>query len=203
MGHCAAPCNLAVSEDEYAGRVRHAVAFMRGRGGKILGDIAVARDRAAAAMRFEEANRRHRDLEALATLAERATRLSRVVTENNLVIVLRSGEIGGARDATANQDAAANHDAGANAAAYVVLSGRLALVNELDEPAAAAHTAAFVAANYERYRTRPVVRGELEAMAIVARWLKERGPNDGTLVYLNGGAVDAAAISAAAGIAQA
>jgi hypothetical protein len=48
-----------------------------------------------------------------------------------------------------------------------------------------------------------VARGELEAMAIMARWLKDRGSNDGTLIHLDGAAVDAAAIRTAAGIAQA
>ena len=182
MGHCAAPCNLSVSEDAYGEEVRRAVAFLRGRSGPILGELAQARDQAAASMRFEEAHRHHRDLEALATLAERASRISRVVTENNLVIMIR------AREADMSC-----------AVAYVVLSGRLALVRELDSPAAASEIAGFVADNYERVRMRPVVRGELEAMTIVARWLRERAPDDGHLIYLNGPQLDPTAIYAASG----
>jgi hypothetical protein len=116
------------------------------------------------------------------TLAERASRISRVVTENNLVIVVRPATAGAS-----------------SAVAYVVLSGRLALIRELDSPVAASEIAAFVADNYERIRMRAVVRGELEAMAIIARWLRERTPGDGHLIYLNGPQLDPAAICAAAG----
>ena len=61
-------------------------------------------------MRFEEAARFRRYLEELTTLAHRASRLSEVVTENNLVIV------------TGNNG---------DRAAHVVLSGRLATTIEL------------------------------------------------------------------------
>ena len=64
MGHCAAPCNLTIDEDAYADRVRRAVEFLRGRSGPLLGDLARARDQAAAAMRFEEAR-------AFATISKR------------------------------------------------------------------------------------------------------------------------------------
>ena len=130
-------------------------------------------------MRFEEASRARRDLEALATLSARASRLSRIVTENNLVIV------------TGSQN---------DRAAYVVLSGRLALVREnLDSPDVAAEIAAFVADNYERYRSKPVAREELEAMTMVARWLRERDPDDGRLIYLTGPRIDPAALPHALG----
>ena len=110
MGHCTAPCNMSIDLDGYAERVRRAVSFLRGRSGPILGELARSRDQAAAAMRFEEAARFRRHLEALTTLAHRATRLSEVVTENNLVIV--TGEA-------------------SDRAAHVVLSGRLALTRHL------------------------------------------------------------------------
>jgi len=173
MGQCAMPCNLSIDEDGYGARVRRAIEFLRGRSGPLLGEVARAREQAASAMRFEEAARWHRDLEALATLAARAERLSRVVTENNLVIVV---------------------GAGAARVAHVVLSGRLALSQPLDSEAAAQAVAAFVAANYESYRVRPVAREELEAMAIVARWLGERDPSDGRLIYLHGPALPPAAL---------
>ncbi|HXZ89110.1 MAG TPA: exonuclease domain-containing protein [Candidatus Binataceae bacterium] len=182
MGHCAAPCNLGVNEDAYGERVRRAVSFLRGRSGPLLGELARARDQAAAAMRFEEANRHHRDLEAATTLADRASRISRVVKENNLVIVVRPS--------------CSDHAA---AIVYVVLSGRLALLRELDSVRAVEEVAAFVAENYERFAMRPVARGDLEAMAIVARWLRERNADDGRLIYLNGPQVEPAAILAAAG----
>jgi DNA polymerase III subunit epsilon len=165
MGYCAQPCNLSVGEDDYGERVRRALAFMRGRSGPLMGELAAARDRAAAAMRFEEARRHHRDLESLATLSRRATRLSQVLTENNLLIV--TGLNGGRR-------------------CHVVLGGRLALSRDLDSPDAIAEIGSLVAGNYERYRTKPVERGELEPMAIVARWLRERDTDDGRLIYLSG-----------------
>ena len=84
------PCNATIDEDGYGARVRRALEFLRGRAGPIMGQLAAARDQAAAAMRFEEASRARRDLEALATLSARASRLSRIVTENNLVIVTGS-----------------------------------------------------------------------------------------------------------------
>ncbi len=180
MGHCMQPCNATVDEDGYGTRVRRALEFLRGRSGPIMGQLAAARDQAAAAMRFEEASRARRDLEALATLSARASRLSRIVTENNLVIVTGSD---------------GDHDR----AAYVVLSGRLALArDDLDSPDAAAEIAAFVADNYERYRSKPVARDELEAMTMVARWLRERDPDDGRLIYLAGPRIDAAALDAPA-----
>ena len=187
MGHCAAPCNLSIDAAPYNERVARAVAFMRGRGGPLMGELARAREQAATAMRFEEARRHHRDLEAIAAFADRAERLSRVVTENNLVIVMPSIAAAPAAD-----------DAVAPATAYVVLSGRLALVRDLDGPDAAAAVAAFVAAEYDRIRMRPVERGELEAMTIIARWLRERGPADGRLIHLNGPHLDAAALAATA-----
>ena len=82
--------------------------------------------------------------------------------------------------------------------AYVVLGGRLALVRELDSPAAARDVAAFVAENYQRYRERPIVRDELEAMTIIVRWLKERDASDGRVIHLNGGFVEPQALLVAA-----
>jgi excinuclease UvrABC nuclease subunit len=178
MGHCAMPCNLSEDEDEYGARVRRAIEFLRGRSGRLLGELARARDAAARAMRFEEAARLRRELTSLTTLAARVERLSRVVTENNLVIVA------GAAPASM---------------AHVVLSGRLALSAALAEPADAQAVAEFVAANYEGYRTRPVARDELGAMTIVARWLLERESADGRLIYLSGPSLDPAALWACAG----
>ncbi len=174
MGHCTAPCNLSIDGEKYAERVRHAVGFLRGRIGPLLGELARARDQAAAAMRFEEAARFRHHLEALTTLAHRATRLSQVVTENNLVIV--TGEA-------------------PDRAAHVVLSGRLAMTRHLETQDAAREVAAFVAGNYERYQLKYVERGELEAMSIVARWLRERAPDEGRLIYLAGPQLDPVALA--------
>jgi excinuclease UvrABC nuclease subunit len=185
MGHCAAPCNLSVGEDKYNDQARRAISFLRGRSGPILGELARARDQAAASMRFEEAQRHHRSLEALATLAERATRLSRVLTENNLVIVMKGAEpITGASAANDTSQPISSP------LAYVVLSGRLALIRELDSVQAAGEVARFIADHYELYKLRPVLRTELESMSIVARWLKERTPDDGKLIWLDGPALD-------------
>jgi DNA polymerase III subunit epsilon len=175
MGHCSAPCNGSIGEDPYAERVRRALGFLRGRSGPLLGELMRARDQAATALRYEEAARLSRDLESLATLAHRASRLSQVVTENNLVIVT---------------------GAGTERSAHVVLSGRLALSRALDSAEAAGEVAAFVANNYEIFRARPVVRGELERMTIVARWLRERAPDEGRVVYLSRAHLDPSALLA-------
>jgi DNA polymerase III subunit epsilon len=190
IGHCAAPCNLSVSEGVYNHQASRAMSFLRGRSGPILSELAQARDQAAAAMRFEEAQRHHRNLEALAALAERTTRLSRVVTENNLVIV-----VGGQ---WADPPTAANGDDRLKPVstecpvAYVVLSGRLALIREVDSLQAESDVAQFVAENYELYKLRPVTRAELEAMTIIARWLKERASTDGRVIQINGAMFDSA-----------
>ena len=124
-------------------------------------------------MRFEEAARFRHHLEALTTLAHRASRLSEVVTENNLVIV--TGE-------------------GGDRAAHVVLSGRLAMTRRLESEEVAGEVREFVAANYDRYKLKAVERGELEEMSIVARWLRERAPDEGRLIYLNGPQLDPLAL---------
>jgi hypothetical protein len=78
--------------------------------------------------------------------------------------------------------------------AHVVLSGRLALTRPLAEAADGQAVAEFVAANYERYRARPVARDELDAMAIAARWLSERDGADGRLIHLSGPNLDPATL---------
>jgi excinuclease ABC subunit C len=169
MGHCSAPCNLSIDASAYDDRVRDAVGFLRGsRTGSILGGVAKARDQAASAMRFEEANRYHRDLESLATLSSRVSRLSQVVTENNLVIVTGAGD---------------------DRAAHVVLSGRLAMTRQLDSPEAALEVARHIADNFERYRAVPIARHELEPMMIVARWLRECR-DEGRVINLTGSQFD-------------
>jgi len=190
IGHCAAPCNLSVSEDLYNQQASRAISFLRGRSGPILSDLMRARDQAAAAMRFEEAKRHHRSLAALATLAERTTRLSRVVTENNLVIVV--GGHWAEASAAVNADDRLKPVSNECPVAYVILSGRLALKREVDSPQAGCAVAQFIAQNYDLYKLRPVVRTELEAMTIVARWLKERAPTDGRIVSINGAVFDPA-----------
>jgi hypothetical protein len=62
----------------------------------------------------------------------------------------------------------------------------------LGDAGAAEEVAAFVAGNYERFNLKPVERGELESMSIVARWLRERPSDEGRLVYLNGPQLDPA-----------
>ncbi len=174
MGHCSAPCNLSIDESAYEDRVRDAVGFLRGsRTGSILGGLAKARDQAASAMRFEEANRLQRDLQSLATLSSRVSRLSQVVTENNLVIVT---------------------GAGADRAAHVVLSGRLAMTRQLDSPEAREEVARFIADNFDRYRALPITRAELEPMMLVARWLRERG-EEGRVINQSGPSLDPAALA--------
>jgi hypothetical protein len=95
------------------------------------------------------------------------------VTENNLMIV--TGE-------------------GGDRVAHVVLSGRLAMTRRLEDEESAREVHEFVAGNYERYKLKQVERGELEEMSIVARWLRERAPDEGRLIYLSGPAFDPAAL---------
>ena len=161
MGRCSAPCNLSVNEDQYDTQVRRVLEFLRGRTGPLLNQLAAARDAAAKAMRFEEAGRHQRDLDTLGLLARRERRLSQAVAENNLVIV--HGVV-----------------------ATVVLGGRLAAQFELDYLNAAQKTATFVALNYDRYKGAAIAKEDLEPMLIVARWLRERRPDEGRLVFLNG-----------------
>ena len=97
------------------------------------------------------------------------------MTENNLVIV--TGE---------------NNDR----VAHVVLAGRLAMTRHLADSNAALEVATFVAENYERFNLKPVERGELETMSIVARWLRERSSDEGRLIYLNGPHLDPDALRA-------
>src|SRR5579883_3309301 len=161
MGRCSAPCNLSVDREAYDVQLRRALEFLRGRTAPVLSRLAAARNQAAAAMRFEQAQRCQRDLQALSTLALRDHRLSQTVMENNLIVI----------------------DGGA---AYVVLGGRLACEKELDSHAAVRELIAFVADNYDRYRARIVARHELEPMLIVARWLRERKADEGRLLFLDG-----------------
>jgi hypothetical protein len=72
------------------------------------------------------------------------------------------------------------------------MSGRLALIREIDSPQAQSEVAEFILQNYELSKTRPIGRAELEPMMIVARWLKERAPTDGTIIPINGPQFDPA-----------
>jgi len=161
MGRCTAPCNLSVDQDAYEVQLRGALAFLRGRTTPVLTSLAEARDQASRAMRYEEAHRYQRDLDALGMLAVRERRLSRAVEENNLVI------IEGAR-------------------AYVVLSGRLVHQTVLTSDQAVREMTAFIADNYDRYRGQPIAKHELEPMLIVSRWLRERRADEGHVLFLDG-----------------
>jgi len=165
MGQCLAPCNLSIDEEQYGAQIRRAIEFLSGRSASLMTRLAVERDQSAAAMRFEEANRRNRELDALRLLSIRERRLRQAVTENNLVIL--TGNSG-------------------SRVAYIVLSGRLALTIELREPHAIELVRCFIAENYERYRLKPIARDELEPMTIVSRWLRERERDEGRLIFLSG-----------------
>ncbi len=73
-----------------------------------------------------------------------------------------------------------------------MLSGRLALSQPLDSADAARELSEFVAEHYERFKFKPVERDELEPMTIVARWLKERAPDEGRVIHLSGAWLDPA-----------
>jgi hypothetical protein len=72
----------------------------------------------------------------------------------------------------------------------VILSGRLALRRPLNSFEDAAQIKQFISDNFERYRAKPVTRDELEPTQIVARWLRERSPDEGRLIHLATAAVD-------------
>src|SRR5439155_9175455 len=57
MGHCSKPCDVSVTQDAYDAGVRRAVEFLRGRTGRLMGELVAARDQAARAMLFEAADR--------------------------------------------------------------------------------------------------------------------------------------------------
>jgi DNA polymerase-3 subunit epsilon len=177
MNQCLAPCNLSIDEDQYGGQMRRAIEFLSGRSAPLMTLLAADRDQSAAAMRFEEANRRNRDLDALRLLSIRERRLRQAVTENSLVIV--TGDNG-------------------SRTAYVILAGRLALTTVLGGPQALDEVRSFVEANYERYRLKPISRDELEPMTIVSRWLRERDPDEGRLIFLSGPQLPLEAIAEAA-----
>jgi DNA polymerase III subunit epsilon len=174
MGRCSSPCNLSVDQDAYDLQVRAALEFTRGRTGSLLNRLAAARDQASRAMRFEEARRYQRELQALAAFAARERRLSQAVEENNLIIF-------------------------EGALAYVILSGRLARRTELDSSAAVQELLEFVADNYERYRGQPIAREDLEPMLIVSRWLRERRADEGRMLFLDGPFVPREAVLAHCG----
>jgi hypothetical protein len=106
-------------------------------------------------------------------LSSRVSRLSQVVTENNLVIVTGSGD---------------------DRVAQVVLSGRLAMTRQLGSAEAYDDVTRFIADNFERYRILPIARQELEPMMIVARWLRERR-EEGKVIDLRGPQFDPAALA--------
>jgi excinuclease UvrABC nuclease subunit len=188
MGHCLSPCNKRTDADTYAANVRRAAAFVSGHIGTIPRAIAAARDSAARALRYEEARRHQRDLDSLRLLAMRSERLSRIVIENNLVIVTRS---------------AAATDMGNCATVRVVLSGRLAFERKVESGDAREDSIRelirLVRDNYQRYRGAPIARDEVEAMMIVARWLREREPDEGCLIHIEGGELSIDALRAALG----
>ena len=182
MGQCAAPCNLSVSEDAYGDQVRRAITFLRGRAAPILGELARGRDQAAAAMRFEEARRFHRDLEALTALTER-------------VGTAQPGDRGEQscnRDRTPAPRPPRQTGLQCRCKRRVRHSQRAAGADPRARFAGGRRGSRRVSSrsNYERYRLRAVTRDELEPMMIVARWLKERASHDGRLIHLDGPSVD-------------
>ncbi len=68
----------------------------------------------------------------------------------------------------------------------MVLGGRVALTIGLERAGRDREVRRFVAANYDRYRVKPITRDELEPMTIVSRWLREREPDEGRVIFLNG-----------------
>ncbi|MBI4907877.1 MAG: hypothetical protein HY820_29905 [Acidobacteria bacterium] len=69
MNKCLRPCQLVVTEQEYASEAMRIAAFLRSDGESLIESIRGARDRLSADMEFEEAARMHKRLERAETAA--------------------------------------------------------------------------------------------------------------------------------------
>lgn len=82
MNKCLRPCQMVVSEQEYASEGARVAAFLRSDGDSLVESIRTARDRLSADMEFEEAARMHKRLEraevAVALRGELATDIQRL-----------------------------------------------------------------------------------------------------------------------------
>ena len=69
------------------------------------------------------------------------------------------------------------------------------LTRTINSSEASEEVAHFVADNFDRYNAQPIERADLESMMIVARWLRERAPDEGRVINLTGPNLDPTALS--------
>jgi excinuclease UvrABC nuclease subunit len=94
MNRCLRPCQQAVSPDEYRGEVFRVEQFLKTGGASLAESAGAARDRASAAMQFEEAERLHQRAERIAAVQGLAGELARAVDQLAGVAVTPSVEHG-------------------------------------------------------------------------------------------------------------
>jgi excinuclease ABC subunit C len=94
MNKCMRPCQQAVSIEEYASEAARAGQFLRTNGASLADSAEAARDRASAALDFEEAERLHERCSKIAQARFAAGDLARELTSLNGVAVAPSAEEG-------------------------------------------------------------------------------------------------------------
>jgi len=90
MLKCMRPCQMAVTEQEYAGEAARVAAFLSTAGRSLVEQSAAARDRLSQEMRFEEAARFHKRIEQIQHVQRQAGDLAREVTRLHGVAVTAS-----------------------------------------------------------------------------------------------------------------
>jgi excinuclease UvrABC nuclease subunit len=93
MNRCLRPCQQAVSIEEYHGEASRVEQFLRTGGASLLDSAASARDRASAAMQFEEAERLHLRVERIREVQAFSGDLARSIDQLCGVAVTPSGEL--------------------------------------------------------------------------------------------------------------
>lgn len=92
MNRCLRPCQQAVSRDEYAHEATRVAQFLRTSGASLAEAAEAARDRASAALEFEEAERLHQRLVRIREVATAAGELPRTLDQLHGVAVAPSSE---------------------------------------------------------------------------------------------------------------
>jgi DNA polymerase-3 subunit epsilon len=165
IGACSMPCRGATGEASYRTQVEDALAVFDGRLDQARAELERRRQRSAADLRFEAAERRQRELELLRRL-ERRQRTLRWLVEGRHCVVLQRDRRGGALLYVAAHGRLVERRRVRSAAELGEMSGR---IEELISA-----------------RTRPLDAEKIDATVILAAWLRERGERDGYVFPLAG-----------------
>lgn len=92
MNQCLRPCQLVVSEIEYATEVKRLTGFIESQGTTLHDAISHARDRASDNMEFEEAARQHKRLEKVEALVKIASDITTDIRHVNGVSAVKAGD---------------------------------------------------------------------------------------------------------------